>query len=103
MAPARVEAKPTAAAIIVDADSGAILYESNAKARAYPASLTKMMTLYLLFEAVEAKRFKLDDLLPVSSHADKQPATDLGLAKGQNVSVENAILALVVHSANDVA
>jgi D-alanyl-D-alanine carboxypeptidase len=61
------------------------------------------MTLYLLFEAVEAKQFKLDDLLPVSAHAAKQPATDLGLTKGQQISVEKAILALVVHSANDVA
>jgi D-alanyl-D-alanine carboxypeptidase len=103
MAPARVEAKPASAAIIVDADSGAILYESNAKTRTYPASLTKMMTLYLLFEAVEAKQFKLGDLLPVSAHAAKQPATDLGLTKGQQISVEKAILALVVHSANDVA
>jgi D-alanyl-D-alanine carboxypeptidase len=103
MAPARVEAKPASAAIIVDADSGAILYESNAKTRTYPASLTKMMTLYLLFEAVEAKRFKVDDLLPVSAHAAKQPATDLGLTKGQQISVDKAILALVVHSANDVA
>jgi D-alanyl-D-alanine carboxypeptidase len=103
MAPARVEAKPASAAIIVDADSGAILYESNAKTRTYPASLTKMMTLYLLFEAVEAKQFKLDDQLPVSAHAAKQPATDLGLAKGQQIAVEKAILALVVHSANDVA
>jgi D-alanyl-D-alanine carboxypeptidase len=103
VAPTRVEAKPTAAAIIVDADSGAILYESNAKTRTYPASLTKMMTLYLLFEAVEAKRFKLDDMLKVSAHAAKQPATDLGLAKGQQITVEKAILALVVRSANDVA
>lgn len=103
MAPARVDAKPASAAIIVDADSGAILYESNAKTRTYPASLTKMMTLYLLFEAVEAKQFKLDDLLAVSAHAAKQPATDLGLTKGQQITVEKAILALVVHSANDVA
>lgn len=103
MAPARVEAKPASAAIIVDADSGAILYQSSAKTRTYPASLTKMMTLYLLFEAVEAKQLKLDDLLAVSAHAAKQPATDLGLAKGQQISVDKAILALVVHSANDVA
>jgi D-alanyl-D-alanine carboxypeptidase len=103
MAPARVEAKPASAAIIVDAESGAVLYQSNAKTRTYPASLTKMMTLYLLFEAVEAKQLELDDLLAVSAHAAKQPATDLGLAKGQQISVDKAILALVVHSANDVA
>ena len=94
---------PTAAAIVVDAESGSVLYESNAGARTYPASLTKMMTLYLLFEAIEAKQVKLDDLLPVSAHAAVQPATDLGLRSGQGISVEKAILGLIVHSANDVA
>jgi D-alanyl-D-alanine carboxypeptidase len=103
MTPSRAEAKPASAAIIVDADSGAVLYASRSKTRTYPASLTKMMTLYLLFEAIDAKRMELDDLLPVSAHAAKQPATDLGLAKGQQIAVEKAILALIVHSANDVA
>jgi D-alanyl-D-alanine carboxypeptidase len=94
---------PTAAAIIVDAESGSVLYDSNSGARTYPASLTKMMTLYLLFEAIEAKQVKLDDMLPVSAHAAVQPATDLGLRPGQSISVEKAILGLIVHSANDVA
>jgi len=94
---------PTAEAIVVDAESGKVLYESNSRARTYPASLTKMMTLYLLFEAIEAKRVKLDDLLPVSAHAAVQPATDLALQPGQRISVEKAILGLIVHSANDVA
>ncbi len=62
-----------------------------------------MMTLYLLFEAIEAKQVKLDDKLPVSSHAAVQPATDLRLRAGQSISVEKAILGLIVHSANDVA
>lgn len=103
MVPTPAEAKPKAASIIVDADSGAVLYESNSRATAYPASLTKMMTLYLLFEAIEAKQLKLESLLPVSAHAAAQPATDLGLRAGQKITVEKAILALVVHSANDVA
>ena len=103
MTPSRAEAKPASAAIIVDADSGAVLYASGSKTRTYPASLTKMMTLYLLFETIDANRIELDDLLPVSAHAAKQPATDLGLAKGQQIAVEKAILALIVHSANDVA
>jgi len=94
---------PTAAAIIVDAQSGSVLYDSNSGARTYPASLTKMMTLYLLFEAIEAKQVKLDDMLSVSAHAAAQPATDLGLRPGQSISVEKAILGLIVHSANDVA
>jgi D-alanyl-D-alanine carboxypeptidase len=94
---------PTAAAIVVDAESGSVLYEWNSDARTYPASLTKMMTLYLLFEAIEGKQVKLDDLLPVSAHAAVQPATDLGLRSGQGISVEKAILGLIVHSANDVA
>ncbi len=110
VAPGSAEAKskvkrpiPTAAAIVVDAESGSVLYESNSGARTYPASLTKMMTLYLLFEAIEAKQVKLDDLLPVSAHAAVQPATDLGLQAGQRISVEKAILGLIVHSANDAA
>jgi D-alanyl-D-alanine carboxypeptidase len=110
VAPGSAEAKskvkrtpPTAAAIIVDAESGSVLYDSNSGARTYPASLTKMMTLYLLFEAIEAKQVKLDDMLPVSAHAAVQPATDLGLRPGQSISVEKAILGLIVHSANDVA
>jgi D-alanyl-D-alanine carboxypeptidase len=94
---------PTSESIIVDAQSGNVLYESNSDARTYPASLTKMMTLYLLFEAIEAKQVKLDDLLPVSAHAAVQPATDLSLQPGQRISVEKAILGLIVHSANDVA
>jgi D-alanyl-D-alanine carboxypeptidase len=103
MVPGAAQAKPRAAAIIVDADTGVVLYESNSRAKAYPASLTKMMTLYLLFEAIEAKQLKLDSYLTVSAHAAAQPATDLGLKTGQRISVETAILALVVHSANDVA
>jgi len=94
---------PTAEAIIVDAENGNVLYESNSRARTYPASLTKMMTLYLLFEAIEAKQVKLDDQFPVSAHAAVQPATDLALQPGQRISVEKAILGLIVHSANDVA
>src|SRR5215468_1092102 len=94
---------PTAAAIIIDAASGNVLYESNSDARTYPASLTKMMTLYLLFEAIQAKQVKIDDQLTVSAHAAVQPATDLGLQTGQRISVEKAILGLIVHSANDVA
>jgi D-alanyl-D-alanine carboxypeptidase len=91
------------AAIVVDAESGAVLYESNSRAQTYPASLTKMMTLYLLFEALENKKFELDDEFEVSQQAANQPATDLRLQAGDSITVSKAIPALIVHSANDVA
>ena len=91
------------ASIVVDAESGAVLYESNSRAKTYPASLTKMMTLYLLFEALENKKLSLDDELEVSQHAANQPATDLRLKPGDSIKVSKTIPALIVHSANDVA
>lgn len=91
------------ASIVVDAETGAVLYESNSRTQTYPASLTKMMTLYLLFEALESKRFSLDDDLPVSARAANQPPTDLRLQAGASIQVRKAIQALVVQSANDVA
>ncbi len=97
----RADASP--AAIIVDADTGAVLYDMNAQGVNYPASLTKMMTLYLLFEAIEAKRLKLDDQFTASDYAASQPATDISLKPGDQISVEKAIEAIIVQSANDVA
>lgn len=94
---------PREAGLVMDAKTGEILYAKNADAESYPASLTKMMTLYLTFEALEAGRLKLDQPLPVSAHAAAQAPTKLGLKPGQSVTVEQAILALVVKSANDVA
>jgi D-alanyl-D-alanine carboxypeptidase len=91
------------ASIVVDAETGAVLYESNSRTQAYPASLTKMMTLYLLFEALEGKRFGLDDDLAVSQRAADQPPTDLRLKAGGTITVRKAIQALIVQSANDVA
>ena len=99
--PSHADASP--AAIVVDADTGAVLYEMNAQGVNYPASLTKMMTLYLLFEAIEAKRVKLDDQLTASDYAASQPATDISLKPGDQISVEKAIEAIIVQSANDVA
>jgi D-alanyl-D-alanine carboxypeptidase len=91
------------AAIIVDADSGRVLHEKNADTRNYPASLTKMMTLYLLFEALDGGRLTLDDALRVSNRAARRPASRLGLKAGETITVRDAILALVTKSANDVA
>ncbi|MBT5415394.1 MAG: D-alanyl-D-alanine carboxypeptidase [Rhodospirillaceae bacterium] len=91
------------ASIVVDADTGTVLHEENADTRRYPASLTKIMTLYMLFEAIDQGRFKLDTKLPVSANAQKQEPSKLSLRKGQSIKVRDAILALVTKSANDVA
>jgi D-alanyl-D-alanine carboxypeptidase len=94
---------PAYASIVVDAKTGKVLYQSNADARRYPASLTKMMTLYLLFEAVERKEMTLATRLKVSENAAAQPPSKLGLKPGETISVKDAILAVVTRSANDVA
>lgn len=90
-------------ALIMDATSGEILYSANAELPRYPASLTKMMTLYLLFDAIESGRVRLSDTISFSRNAVAQPPTKLGASVGERISVENAILALVTKSANDVA
>ena len=94
---------PKYAAIVVDADSGEILYQNAAHAPRYPASLTKMMTLYLLFEALDSGSLSPSVPIPVSSHAASQPPSKLGLRTGRTFDVQTAILALCVKSANDVA
>ncbi len=91
------------AALVVDANSGRVLFSRNADASRYPASLTKMMTLYLLFEELDAKRLTLKSQLSVSANAARQPPSKLGLRAGSTIAVEDAILALVTKSANDVA
>ncbi|MCW4153024.1 SPOR domain-containing protein [Halomonas sp. 18H] len=94
---------PRYAGIVVDTETSEILYAENADAPRYPASLTKMMTLYMLFESLERGSMKLNQPLPVSSTASKMPATKLWLKPGSSLPVETAIKALVVRSANDVA
>jgi D-alanyl-D-alanine carboxypeptidase len=94
---------PPYAAIVVDANSGKVMHAANADALRHPASITKIMTLYLLFEQLEAGRLKLDTELPVSAHAASQAPSKLGLRPGQSIEVEDAIKALVTKSANDVA
>jgi D-alanyl-D-alanine carboxypeptidase len=91
------------AAIVVDSKSGKVLYSDNPDARRYPASLTKMMTLYLLFEAIENGRTNLNSRITVSAKAAGQAPSKLGIRPGQTISVRDAILALVTKSANDVA
>jgi len=91
------------AALVMDASNGAVLYQVNANAQRYPASLTKMMTLYLLFEAMQQGRLSTTSEIPVSSNASRQPPSKMGIKAGQTIDVESAILALTVKSGNDVA
>ncbi|MDO8401039.1 MAG: SPOR domain-containing protein [Bradyrhizobium sp.] len=92
---------PAFSSIIVDANSGATLTANNPDAIRFPASLTKIMTLYLLFERLESGKLKLDSELEVSEHASEQAPTKLGLRPGQTIKVEDAIKGLVTRSAND--
>ena len=91
------------AALVADMDSGRVLYSENANVANYPASLTKIMTLYLTFNALEHGRLHLDDYLIVSNAAAAADPVKLGLPAGSKIKVEDAIKAVAVHSANDVA
>lgn len=91
------------ASIIIDADSLEILHARNIDGARYPASLTKMMTLYLVFDALERGELRLDEPLIVSARAANTPPVRLGLRAGQTITVEQAIKALTVRSANDAA
>src|SRR4051812_20132184 len=94
---------PAFASIIVDGNSGATLSANNPDGLRHPASLTKIMTLYLLFERLDAGKLKLDSEMEVSEHASGQSPTKLGLRPGQTIRVEDAIKGLVTRSANDAA
>lgn len=91
------------AAIVVDATTGEVLFARHADSRRYPASITKIMTLYLTFEALAEGRVKLDDVLTVSPRAASQPPSKLGLAAGQTITLEDAMKATAIRSANDMA
>ena len=94
---------PAFSSIIVDANSGSTLQATSADSLRHPASLTKIMTLYMLFERLESGKMKLDTPLDVSVHASQQAPTKLGLRPGQTIRVEDAIKGLVTRSANDAA
>src|SRR5262245_21856411 len=100
---ARSSYSPAYASIVVDGNSGAVLQSTNPDATRHPASLTKIMTLYLLFERLEAGKMKLDTEMDVSERASDQAPTKLGLKPGQKLKVEDAIKGLVTRSANDAA
>lgn len=91
------------AAIVVDAGDGTVLYARQADARRYPASLTKMMTIYLLFEAMQTGRVSRSTPIPISNYAAAKPAVKLYFKPGDTIDVDTAIRAMVVKSANDVA
>ena len=95
--------EPSYSSIVVDANSGAVMQATNADSPRHPASLTKIMTLYLLFERLEAGKIKMSTEMPVSAHAAAQAPSKLGLKPGQSIEVETAIRAIVTKSANDVA
>jgi D-alanyl-D-alanine carboxypeptidase len=98
----RGEAAPYAD-IVIDANSGNVLHSTNPDARRHPASLTKIMTLYLLFEQLEAGKLKLDSQMKVSAEAAGQDPTKLGLKAGGTLQVEDAIKGIITRSANDAA
>ena len=94
---------PPYAAMVVDANTGRVLHAVNENAPRHPASITKVMTLYLLFEQLEKGRMTLDSEIPISAHAASMAPTKLGLRPGSTISVEHAIKAIVTKSANDIA
>ena len=101
--PFTVEANNKYAGFVIHANSGQVLYAENSNALRHPASLTKVMTLYELFTELENGRFQLQDKITISYNATRRPPSRLGLKKGEKISVEDAIYALAVKSANDIA
>lgn len=95
--------EPRYAAIVVDANSGEVLYARNADSQRHPASITKIMTMYLAFEAISQGRLQLSDMITISSHAASMAPTKLGLRPGDTISVDDALRAIAVKSANDMA
>ncbi len=97
------QANPLYASFVIDADSGTVLHSRNANKRLHPASLTKVMTLLMLFESIDSGKARMSDKIYVSTHAASMVPSKLGLKAGSNIRVRDAILALSVKSANDIA
>lgn len=95
--------EPKFTAIVMDAKSGEVLYSERADSPRYPASVTKLMTMYIAFEAIAQGRAQLTDTVMVSPLAASQPPTRLGLRPGESITLDNALRAMAVHSANDMA
>ena len=103
IAPQSAQANAKYASIVVDAETGKVLRSRNANKKLYPASLTKMMTLYMTFDALSRGQLRLGDRIRISSHAAGMVPSKLNLPVGSSIKVEDAVLALVTKSANDVA
>lgn len=101
--PAQAQKGPRYASLIIDAESGAIIHQNNAYSRVHPASLTKMMTLMMAFDALKRGKLRLSDSIIISKHAASMVPSKIGLKPGATIRVEDAILALVTKSANDIA
>jgi D-alanyl-D-alanine carboxypeptidase len=98
-----VPSSPAFSALVVDANSGRTLYSANENGLRHPASITKVMTLYLLFEKLDSGAMTLRTPIPISEHAAGQEPSKLGLLPGDSISVDDAIKAVVTRSANDIA
>lgn len=96
-----VHANSKYAGLVIDADTGRILYQENATRYRYPASLTKMMTLYMTFDALKKGKLQYNQKLHISKLAAAKPASKLGLRAGQTITVRDAVMSLIVKSAND--
>ncbi|WP_158595975.1 D-alanyl-D-alanine carboxypeptidase family protein [Oleomonas cavernae] len=96
-------AAPQYAVVIVDADTGRVILSDSPTAQTHPASLTKMMTLYLTFDAIKAGSLSLDQRITVSAEAASRPPTKLGIGAGKTIAVKDAIMALITLSANDMS
>lgn len=102
-APSQAAAGPRSSSIVIDVKAGKVMTSEDPDGLRYPASLTKMMTLYLVFEALDSGRIKLSTRVPVSANAAAEQPSKLGVRKGTSFTVEQGILALVTRSANDCA
>ena len=103
LTPADSLANSKYASLVIDADTGVVLHEENAGKSLYPASLVKMMTLYMTFHALERGKLSMNKKIRVSSRASRQPASKLGLRRGSYISLQDAVLAVTIKSANDAA
>lgn len=103
LAPQQAAANSKYAAFVYDVNTGKTLFSRHADKRRFPASLTKMMTLYVLFEEIQAGRYNLGSRLKISRTAASRPPSKLGLRPGSTITVKSAILSLVTKSANDIA